>query len=47
MEILNPSTSDKVVMSKLQILLIQIVDTDIFQMTLKISLFTINWSQKT
>ena len=39
---LNPSTSAKPVMTKLQYLLVASVNIDIFQMTLKFSLFTVD-----
>ena len=41
MEILNPSTSAKTVMTKLQNLFVALVNMDIFQMKLKLSLFTV------
>ena len=41
MEILNPSTSAKTVMTKLQNLFVALVNMDTFQMTLKLSLFTV------
>ena len=37
MEILNPSTSTKLVMTKLQNLFVALVNMDIFQMTLTLS----------
>ena len=37
-EILNPSTSAKLVMTKFQNLFVALVNMDIFQMTLKLSL---------
>ena len=43
MEILNPSTSVKAVMIKLQNLFIALVNMDIFQMTLKLSLLTVDF----
>ena len=43
MEILNPSTSAKPVITKLQNLFVAIVTIDIFQMTLKESLFTVDF----
>ena len=43
MEILNPSTSAKPVMTKLQNLFVALVNMDIFQMTLKLSLFTVDF----
>ena len=46
MQILNLSTSAKPAMTKLQILFIEIVDRDIFQMTLKITLFTVDLQVK-
>ena len=42
MQILNPSTSAKAVMTKLQNLFVALLNMDIFQMTLKFSLFTID-----
>ena len=41
-QILNPSTSAKPVMTKLQTLLIEIGNTVFFPMTLKLSLFTVD-----
>ena len=41
MQILNPSTSAKPVMTKLQNLFFALVNMDIFQVTLKFSLFTV------
>ena len=41
-QILNLPTSAKPVMTKLQTLLIEIVDTDIFQMTLEFTLLTVD-----
>ena len=43
MEILNPSTSAKPVMTKLQNLSVALVNMDTFQMTLKLSLFTVEF----
>ena len=43
MEILNPLTSAKLVMTKLQNLFVALVNMDIFQVTLKLSLFTVNF----
>ena len=43
MEILNPPTSAKPVMTKLQNLLVALVNMDIFQMSLKLSLFTVDF----
>ena len=43
MENLNPSTSAKPVMTKLQNLFIALVNMDIFQMTPKLSLFTVDF----
>ena len=40
MKILNPSTSAKLVMTKLQNLFVALVNMDIFQLTLELSLFT-------
>ena len=42
MQIINPSTSAKPFMTKLQILYVELVNMDIYQMTLKFSLFTID-----
>ena len=39
-QILNPSTSVKTVITKLQNLFAALINTDIFQITLKFSLFT-------
>ena len=39
---LNPSTSVKPVMTKFQILFIALINMDIFQMTLKFSLFIVS-----
>ena len=41
-EILNPSTSAKLVMTKLQNLFVSLTNMYIFQMTLKLSLFTVD-----
>ena len=43
MEVLNPSTYAKLVMTKLQNLFVALVNMDIFQMTLKLSLFTVDF----
>ena len=42
MQILNPSTSAKPFIIKLQNLFVALVNMDIFQMTLKFSLFTVD-----
>ena len=42
MQILNPSTSAKPFMTKLQNLFVVLINMDIFQMTLKFSLFTVD-----
>ena len=42
-EMLNPSTSAKPVMTKLQNLFVALVNMDIFQMTLKLRLFTVDF----
>ena len=42
MHCLNPSTSAKPFMTKLQNLFVALVNIDIFQMTLKFSLFTVD-----
>ena len=39
----NPSTSAKTVMTKLQNLFVALVNMDIFQMTLTLSLFTVDF----
>ena len=39
----NPSTSAKPDMTKLQNVFVALVNMDIFQMTLKLSLFTVNF----
>ena len=41
MEILNPSTSAKPVITKLQAVFVALVNMDIFQMTFKFSLFIV------
>ena len=43
MQILNPSTSAKPFMTKLQNLFFALVNMDIFQMTLKFSSFTVDY----
>ena len=43
MEIINPSTSAKPVMAKLQNLFVALVNIDIFQMTPKLNLFTLGF----
>ena len=43
MEILNPSTSAKPIMTKLHNIFVALVNMDIFQMTLKLSLFTVDF----
>ena len=43
MKSLNPSTSAKPVMTKLQNVLAALVNMDIFQMTLKLCLFTVDF----
>ena len=43
MEMINPSTSAKSVMTKLQNLFVALVNVDIFQMMLKLSLFTVEF----
>ena len=42
-EMLNPSTSAKPVMTTLQNLFVALVNMDIFQMTLKLRLFTVDF----
>ena len=42
-EMLNPSTSAKPVMTKLQNLFVALVNMDIFQMALKLRLFTVDF----
>ena len=42
-EILNPSTSAKTVMPKLQNIFVALVNGDTFQITLKLKLFTVDF----
>ena len=42
MQILNPSTSGKLLTTKLQNLFVALVNMDVFQTTLKFSLFTVD-----